>query len=106
MRPPLPQIDLAIVGCGTIGLIQAEFARDYPGIGWCRSIWTSSTGGGEPKRTAVCMPGEAKSLAGCLSHHCTIYYLWLYKSFSREPTARILSLTPGLSRKPKELGIQ
>ena len=27
-------IGLAIVGCGTIGRIRAEFARDYPGIGW------------------------------------------------------------------------
>ena len=34
MRPPRKQIGLAIVGCGTIGRIPAEFARDYPGIGW------------------------------------------------------------------------
>ena len=27
-------IGLAIIGCGTIGRIRAEFARDYPGIGW------------------------------------------------------------------------
>src|ERR1700680_1930424 len=34
MRPPRKQIGLAVVGCGTIGRIRAEFARDYPGIGW------------------------------------------------------------------------
>src|SRR3954467_8389650 len=34
MKPPRKQIGLAIVGCGTIGRIRAEFARDYPGIGW------------------------------------------------------------------------
>src|SRR3954447_12088561 len=34
MRPPRQAIGLAIVGCGTIGRIRAEFARDYPGIGW------------------------------------------------------------------------
>ena len=28
------EIGLAVVGCGTIGRIRAEFARDYPGIGW------------------------------------------------------------------------
>ena len=27
-------IGLAVIGCGTIGRIRAEFARDYPGIGW------------------------------------------------------------------------
>ncbi|MEL0012808.1 MAG: Gfo/Idh/MocA family oxidoreductase, partial [Alphaproteobacteria bacterium] len=27
-------LGLAVVGCGTIGRIRAEFARDYPGIGW------------------------------------------------------------------------
>jgi myo-inositol 2-dehydrogenase/D-chiro-inositol 1-dehydrogenase len=28
------EIGLAIVGCGTIGRIRAEIARDYPGVGW------------------------------------------------------------------------
>ena len=28
------EIGLAIIGCGTIGRIRAEIARDYPGIGW------------------------------------------------------------------------
>ncbi len=28
------EIGLAIIGCGTIGRIRAEFARDYPGVGW------------------------------------------------------------------------
>ena len=28
------EIGLAIVGCGTIGRIRAEFARAYPGVGW------------------------------------------------------------------------
>ena len=28
------EIGLAIIGCGTIGRIRAEMARDYPGIGW------------------------------------------------------------------------
>ncbi len=27
-------IGLAVVGCGTIGRIRAEFARDYPGVEW------------------------------------------------------------------------
>lgn len=27
-------LGLAVIGCGTIGRIRAEFARDYPGIGW------------------------------------------------------------------------
>lgn len=27
-------IGLAIIGCGTIGRIRAEFARDYPGVEW------------------------------------------------------------------------
>lgn len=27
-------IGLAIIGCGTIGKIRAEFARDYPGVEW------------------------------------------------------------------------
>src|SRR5882762_10599802 len=34
MRPPRKEIGLAVIGCGTIGRIRAEFARDYPGIGW------------------------------------------------------------------------
>src|SRR4030081_2785942 len=34
MRQQRKQIGLAVVGCGTIGRIRAEFARDYPGIGW------------------------------------------------------------------------
>ena len=28
------EIGLAVIGCGTIGRIRAEFARDYPGVGW------------------------------------------------------------------------
>src|ERR1700682_773771 len=36
MRQQRKQIGLAVVGCGTIGRIRAEFARDYPGIGWVR----------------------------------------------------------------------
>jgi len=28
------QIGLALIGCGTIGRIRAELARDYPGVGW------------------------------------------------------------------------
>ncbi|MBL6958243.1 MAG: Gfo/Idh/MocA family oxidoreductase [Rhodospirillales bacterium] len=28
------EIGLAIIGCGTVGRIRAEFARDYPGIKW------------------------------------------------------------------------
>ena len=28
------EIGLAIIGCGTIGRIRAEFARAYPGVGW------------------------------------------------------------------------
>ena len=28
------EIGLAVVGCGTIGRIRAEFARDYPGVTW------------------------------------------------------------------------
>ena len=27
-------IGLAVIGCGPIGRIRAELARDYPGIGW------------------------------------------------------------------------
>ena len=34
MRLQRKQIGLAVIGCGTIGRIRAEFARDYPGIGW------------------------------------------------------------------------
>ncbi|MEE8396334.1 MAG: Gfo/Idh/MocA family oxidoreductase [bacterium] len=28
------EIGLAVIGCGTIGRIRAEFARDYPGVSW------------------------------------------------------------------------
>ena len=28
------EFGLAVIGCGTIGRIRAEFARDYPGVGW------------------------------------------------------------------------
>jgi len=28
------EIGLAVIGCGPIGRIRAELARDYPGIGW------------------------------------------------------------------------
>ncbi len=28
------EIGLAIIGCGTIGRIRGELARDYPGVGW------------------------------------------------------------------------
>ena len=34
MATPGKQIGLAVIGCGTIGRIRAEFARDYPGVGW------------------------------------------------------------------------
>ncbi len=34
MRKIRKEIGLAVVGCGTIGRIRAEFARDYPGVGW------------------------------------------------------------------------
>ncbi|MBF0276681.1 MAG: Gfo/Idh/MocA family oxidoreductase [SAR324 cluster bacterium] len=34
MKKKQKEIGLAVVGCGTIGRIRAEFARDYPGIGW------------------------------------------------------------------------
>ena len=34
MRATRQEIGLAIVGCGTIGRIRAELARDYPGVGW------------------------------------------------------------------------
>ena len=28
------EIGLAVIGCGPIGRIRAELARDYPGVGW------------------------------------------------------------------------
>jgi myo-inositol 2-dehydrogenase/D-chiro-inositol 1-dehydrogenase len=28
------EIGLAVIGCGPIGRVRAEFARDYPGVGW------------------------------------------------------------------------
>jgi myo-inositol 2-dehydrogenase/D-chiro-inositol 1-dehydrogenase len=28
------EVGLAVVGCGTIGRIRAELARDYPGVKW------------------------------------------------------------------------
>lgn len=28
------ELGLAVIGCGTIGRIRAEIARDYPGVGW------------------------------------------------------------------------
>jgi predicted dehydrogenase len=28
------EVGLAVIGCGTIGRIRAELARDYPGVGW------------------------------------------------------------------------
>src|SRR3954454_21172887 len=34
MTPACTPIGLAVSVCGTIGRIRAEFARDYPGIGW------------------------------------------------------------------------
>ena len=34
IREKKEEIGLAIVGCGTIGRIRGELARDYPGIGW------------------------------------------------------------------------
>ena len=34
MKKSKKEIGLAIIGCGTIGRIRAEFARDYPGIAW------------------------------------------------------------------------
>ena len=34
MTETLDEIGLAIIGCGTIGRIRAEFARDYPGVKW------------------------------------------------------------------------
>ena len=30
----MKDIGLAVIGCGTIGRIRAELARDYPGIKW------------------------------------------------------------------------
>ena len=34
MTETLNEIGLAIIGCGTIGRIRAELARDYPGVKW------------------------------------------------------------------------
>ena len=34
MSNTVDEIGLAIIGCGTIGRIRAEFARDYPGVKW------------------------------------------------------------------------
>ena len=34
MTNTVNEIGLAIIGCGTIGRIRAEFARDYPGVTW------------------------------------------------------------------------
>lgn len=34
MKAKSNEIGLAVVGCGTIGRIRAELARDYPGVGW------------------------------------------------------------------------
>ena len=34
MTNTIGEIGLAIVGCGTIGRIRAELARDYPGVKW------------------------------------------------------------------------
>ncbi len=28
------EFGLAVIGCGAIGRIRADLARDYPGIGW------------------------------------------------------------------------
>ena len=28
------EIGLAVIGCGTIGRIRSEFAKNYPGVGW------------------------------------------------------------------------
>jgi len=30
----MKDIGLAVIGCGTIGRIRAELARDYPGVKW------------------------------------------------------------------------
>src|SRR5260370_12370253 len=45
MKPLRKQVGLAIVGCGTIGRIRAEFARDYPGIGWLGLCDSNAEGG-------------------------------------------------------------
>ncbi|MGI9522815.1 MAG: Gfo/Idh/MocA family protein [Hyphomicrobiaceae bacterium] len=34
MNQQRSQIGLAVIGCGTIGRIRAQLARDYPGVGW------------------------------------------------------------------------
>ena len=34
MTETLNEIGLAVIGCGTIGRIRAELARDYPGVKW------------------------------------------------------------------------
>lgn len=34
MKKQKKEIGLAIIGCGTIGRIRGELARDYPGVGW------------------------------------------------------------------------
>ena len=34
MSKTVDEIGLAVIGCGTIGRIRAEFARDYPGVKW------------------------------------------------------------------------
>ena len=34
MKKNSKEIGLAVIGCGTIGRIRAELARDYPGVGW------------------------------------------------------------------------
>ncbi|MGH6943126.1 MAG: Gfo/Idh/MocA family oxidoreductase, partial [Geminicoccaceae bacterium] len=34
MNATRKDIGLAVIGCGTIGRIRAELARDYPGVGW------------------------------------------------------------------------
>src|SRR5450756_2380177 len=31
---PMNEIGLAIVGCGTVGRIRAELAREHPSVGW------------------------------------------------------------------------
>src|SRR6202051_4649418 len=41
MRQQRKKIGLAVVRCGTIGRIRAEFARDYPGIG-CLALCDSN----------------------------------------------------------------
>ena len=34
MTETVDEIGLAVIGCGTIGRIRSEFARDYPGVKW------------------------------------------------------------------------